>query len=344
MLKGASCVFAARIGIDLGAANVLAYVDQKGLVVQEPAVVAIDTRKDEVQALGHAALNMVGRTAEHIKIFQPLSEGTMTDHRILELLLRYLILRVCGRRCLFRPVTIISVPPKINSVERRAVLQAAYSAGAKEAHLVSETLLSGLGAGLDLNQARGHLVVNIGAGTTNVAVLSMDSEVISESIKVGGEDFTRAIMRYLKKHHNLVVGQLSAEQMKCAIGTVIPRDGQWEIRGQDYVSGLPEVRKVSATELQDVLLGCVEPIIATIVHVLEQTPPELARDIYSFGMVLTGGGALLHGMDQVLEEATGIQVKLPAEPLLSVIDGIKVLMNNKQYPLSPGVLNDYSAG
>ena len=129
MLKGASCVFAARIGIDLGAANVLAYVDQKGLVVQEPAVVAIDTRKDEVQALGHAALNMVGRTAEHIKIFQPLSEGAMTDHRILELLLRYLILRVCGRRCLFRPVTIISVPPKINSVERRAVLQAAYSAG-----------------------------------------------------------------------------------------------------------------------------------------------------------------------------------------------------------------------
>ncbi|MDD2630736.1 MAG: rod shape-determining protein [Limnochordia bacterium] len=287
---------------------------------------------------------MIGRTPASVRVLQPLRQGTMAGHRISELILRYLVVRVCGQRRLFRPIAFISVPPKITTVEERAIAQAAYSAGAKQVHLVSEALLSGLGAGLDITQPRGHLVVNIGAGTTDVAVLSMHNEVVSESVRLGGEDFTQAIIRYLRRQRNLVVGDLTAEQVKLKVASVVPTDGQMEVKGQDYVLGLPKLERVSALELQGVLLECVEPIIATIVHVLEQTPPELSRDIWTSGMVLTGGGALLHGLAEVLEQATGVFVQVAPDPLLCVINGMQILMTAGQYSSGYAISSDHTAG
>ena len=311
------------IGVDLGTANVLVYIKGKGVVLREPSVVAIDRDTNKVLAIGEEARKMLGRTPGNIVAIRPLREGVIADYDTTESMLRHFIEKVAGRSFIFKPRIMVCIPSGVTTVEKRAVLEAAVQAGARKTYLIEEPLAAALGAGLDISEPYGAMVVDIGGGTTDVAVISLGGIVASESLRIGGDKFDDAIMRYVKKEYNMMIGERTAEEIKMNIGTAIRgrREGSMEVRGRDLLSGLPKTVRMSAVEIGEALNEPVEAIVQCVKAVLETTPPELAADIMDRGIVMTGGGALLYALDELIQKETGIPTYLAEDPLSCVALG-----------------------
>lgn len=311
------------IGIDLGTANVLIYQRGRGIVLREPTVVAITKATKELKAAGEEARQMLGRTPGSIIAMQPIRDGVIADYTVTEQMLRYFMQKVVGKRFLIKPRVIICVPSGVTSVERRAVLDAAKEAGAKEAYPIEEPMAAAIGAGLNIGDPEGNMVVDIGGGTTDVAVISLGGIVRSESVRIGGNKLDEAIHRYVKREYNLIIGDRTAEEIKLDIGSAfaLQHEMEMEVRGRDLVNGMPKTVILNSREVRTALNEPVNQIVARTKSVLEQTPPELAADIVSHGIWLTGGGALLRGLDQLLEKETGIPVHVADDPLSCVALG-----------------------
>lgn len=311
------------IGVDLGTANVLVYIKGKGVVLREPSVVAIDRDSNKVLAIGEEARKMLGRTPGNIVAIRPLREGVIADYDTTESMLRHFIEKVAGRSFIFKPRIMVCIPSGVTTVEKRAVLEAAVQAGARKTYLIEEPLAAALGAGLDISEPYGAMVVDIGGGTTDVAVISLGGIVASESLRIGGDKFDDAIVRYVKKEYNMMIGERTAEEIKMNIGTAIRgrREGSMEVRGRDLLSGLPKTVRMSAVETGESLNEPVEAIVQCVKAVLETTPPELAADIMDRGIVMTGGGALLYALDELIQKETGIPTYLAEDPLSCVALG-----------------------
>lgn len=305
--------FGEDIGIDLGTASVLVYVKNKGVVLNEPSVVAIDKNSNNIIAVGEEARQMLGRTPGNIVAIRPMKEGVIADYDVTEKMLRYFISKVIDKKFFFKPRVMVGIPSGVTSVEERAVKQAAVSAGAREAFLIEEPLAAALGAGLDISEASGSMVVDIGGGTTDVAVLSLGGIVTSRSIRIGGDKIDESITRYMRRYHNLMIGERTAEEIKIELGTAIPEErikAQADIRGRDLVSGLPKNITVTAEEAYEAIKEPLEAVLVATKEVLERTPPELAADIMNKGIFLTGGGALLHGLDKFISRGTQLPVHI----------------------------------
>lgn len=315
--------FGKEIGIDLGTANVLVYIKGKGIVLQEPSVVAINNLNGEVLAVGEEARLMLGRTPGNIVAIRPLKDGVISDYQVTERMLKYFIDKTCGKRRFFRPKIMVCVPSGVTEVERKAVIDASTDAGGSKTILIEEPIAAAIGAGLEINKPDGNMVVDIGGGTADIAVISLGGVVVSTSIKVAGDKFDEAIIRYMRKVHNLLIGERTAEEMKIQIGTAYPRaqSVNMECRGRDLVSGLPKSVKVTSEEMHEALKESLNAITDAVHHVLENTPPELASDISNSGIYMTGGGALLHGLNKLLEISTGIPVYIADDPVSCVAKG-----------------------
>jgi len=311
------------IGIDLGTANVLIYQRGRGIVLREPSVVAVHKHSKELKAAGEEARQMLGRTPGSIIAMQPIRDGVIADYTVTEQMLRYFIEKVCGRRKFFKPRVIICVPSGVTSVERRAVLDAARSAGAKDAYPIEEPMAAAIGAGLNISDPEGNMVVDIGGGTTDVAVISLGGIVKSDSLRLGGMKLDEAILRYVKREFNLIIGERTAEEIKMEIGSAWPLEDEMEmeVRGRDMVDGMPKTIHLSSIAVREALSEPIAHIVSRTRSVLEQTPPELSADIVSHGIWLTGGGALLRGLDQLLQQQTGIPVHIAEDPLSCVAIG-----------------------
>jgi rod shape-determining protein MreB len=311
------------IGVDLGTATVLVYIKGKGIVLREPSVVAIDRDTNRIIAIGEEARRMLGRTPGNIIAIRPLREGVIADYDTTESMLRHFIEKVAGRSMFFKPRIMVCVPSGVTTVEKRAVLEAAMQAGARKTYLIEEPLAAALGAGLVISEPCGSMVVDIGGGTTDVAVLSLGGIVVSESLRVGGDKFDEALVRYIKKEYNIMIGERTAEEIKVNVGTAFPsgRNESMEIRGRDLVSGLPKTMRISSAETREALAEPISLIIECVKTVLEKTPPELAADIVDRGIVMTGGGSLLHGLDKLISQETGIPTYLAEDPLSCVALG-----------------------
>ncbi len=311
------------IGVDLGTATVLVYIKGKGIVLREPSVVAIDRDTNRIIAIGEEARRMLGRTPGNIVAIRPLREGVIADYDTTESMLRHFIQKVAGRSMFFKPRIMVCVPSGVTTVEKRAVLEAAIQAGARKTYLIEEPLAAALGAGLVISEPCGSMVVDIGGGTTDVAVLSLGGIVVSESLRVGGDKFDEALVRYIKKEYNIMIGERTAEEIKVNVGTAYPagRNESMEIRGRDLVSGLPKTMRIGSTETREALAEPISLIIECVKTVLEKTPPELAADIVDRGIVMTGGGSLLHGLDRLISQETGIPTYLADDPLSCVALG-----------------------
>lgn len=310
------------MGVDLGTASVLVYLKGRGIVLQEPSVVAIDKNTGKMIAVGEDARQMLGRMPGNIVAIRPLKDGVIADYDVTEQMLRYFIQKAVGHRLFFRPRVMICIPSGVTSVEERAVRQAALQAGARQAYVIEEPLAAALGAGITISEANGNMVVDVGGGTTDVAVLSLGGIVCSKSLRVGGDKFDEAIMKYIKKEYNLMIGERTAEELKINAGTAYPKAKEpgesMGIRGRDLISGLPKTIRVAAEEVYTALWEPIGQVIGAVKEVLERTPPELAADIINKGIVLTGGGSLLHGLDLLLSEETGLSVHI-AENAISCV-------------------------
>lgn len=329
-----------KIGIDLGTSTVQIYVRGEGIVVQEPSLVAINRDGDRILAIGSQALDMVGRTPDAIQVVRPMRDGVIADFVATEGMLHHFIGRVQGRNRIFKPEVMVCVPSGVTSVERRAVTEAAISAGARQAWLIDEPLAAAIGAGLPISEARGHAICDIGGGTTEIAVISLSGMVVAHSVRAGGNRLDEAVMAYLKRRHNLLIGERTAEEIKLAVGAAVPMREPLttEVRGRDLVSGLPRNVAVTSAEMMDALQEPLAMVVAGIRDVLEQTPPELAADIFERGLVLTGGGALLRGMDRFVAMHTGIPALVADDPQTCVVRGtgqaleqFEVLKRNQLY-------------
>lgn len=311
------------IGVDLGTANVLVYIKGKGIVLREPSVVAIDRDSNRILAIGEEARRMLGRTPGNIIAIRPLREGVIADYDTTESMLRHFIQKVAGKNFFFKPRIMICIPSGVTTVEKRAVLEAAIQAGARKTFLIEEPLAAALGAGLVISEACGSMVVDIGGGTTDVAVLSLGGIVVSESLRIGGDKFDEALVRYVKKEHNVLIGERTAEEIKITVGTAFPtgRNETMEIRGRDLVSGLPKTVRITSAETREALAEPISLIVDCVKAVLEKTPPELAADIVDRGIVMTGGGSLIHGLDRLINQETGIPTYLAEDPLSCVALG-----------------------
>jgi rod shape-determining protein MreB len=318
------------IGIDLGTANVLIHVKGRGVVLNEPSVVAIESDTKRVLAVGEEARRMVGRTPGNITAIRPLKDGVIADFEITELMLKYFIAKVGGKRWYSHPRILICAPTNITSVEQKAIREAAERSGAREVFLVEEPKAAAIGAGMDIFQPSGNMVVDIGGGTTDVAVLSMGDIVTSSSIKIAGDTFDAAITKYIKNKYKLLIGERTSEDIKVKIGTVYPngRSEQMDIRGRDMVSGLPQTISIHSNEIQDALWDPVSTIVTAAKSVLERTPPELSADIIDRGVILTGGGALLNGLDQLLADELKVPVLIAEDPMHCVVKGTGIMLNN----------------
>ncbi len=312
-----------KIGIDLGTANVLVYVKGRGIVIQEPSIVAVSIGDNKIVAVGEEARTMLGRVPEAIEVLHPLRDGVIADYVVTEALLRYFIERIAGRFRLFRPIVMVSVPVGVTSVEERAVRDAARQASGREAFVVPEPLAAAIGAGLPIDTPTGSMVVDIGGGTSEAAVVSMYGIVVSSSARVGGLKFDDAIASYLRRKYNLVIGEQTAEEIKIAVGSALPLEETMEIevRGRDQVAGLPRTIRVTSEEVTEALTEPLASVVGVVKSVLEQTPPELASDIIDRGMVLTGGGALLRNVDQLLAQQTNVPCYVADNPLACVALG-----------------------
>ena len=316
-------MFEKKIGIDLGTANVLAYVKGRGIVIQEPSIVAVSISDNKIVAVGEEARKMLGRVPEAIEVLHPLRDGVIADYVVTEALLRYIIERVAGRVRLFRPIVMVSVPVGVTSVEERAVRDAARQASGREAFVIPEPLAAAIGAGLPIDTPTGSMVVDIGGGTSEAAVVSMYGIVVSSSARVGGLKFDDAIASYLRRKYNLVIGEQTAEDVKIAIGSALPLDEplEIEVRGRDQVAGLPRTIRVTSDEVTEALAEPLAAVVGVVKNVLEQTPPELASDIIDRGMVLTGGGALLRNVDRLLAQQANVPCYVADNPLACVALG-----------------------
>ena len=305
------------IGIDLGTANILVYVKGKGIVLKEPSVVAIDKVRNKVLAVGEPAREMLGRSPETIVAIRPMNEGVIANYTVTQKLIAYVIEKVAGKSMFFKPRVMTCVPIGITSVEKRAVMEATTQGGASKTYLIEEPLAAALGAGLDITQPRGNMVVDIGGGTTDIAVLSLGGIVVSSSIRIGGDHFDEAIIAYVKKKYEVLIGERTAEEIKIKIATVV-EDGRNEtiqVRGRDMVEGLPKTITVTSEDCRIALADAVGSLVNTVHGVLENCPPELASDIVDNGIWLTGGGALLDGLAEVMQKETGITTKAAENPL-----------------------------
>lgn len=315
--------FGSDIGIDLGTASVLVFIKGKGIVLQEPAVVAIDKNTNQVLAVGEEARRMLGRTPGNIVAIRPLKDGVISDYDVTERMLKYFIQRTVGKKLFFKPKIIVCVPSGVTEVEKRAVIDATNEAGARTTYLIEEPIAAAIGAGLDIAQPNGHMIVDIGGGTTDIAVISLGGIVVSTSIKVAGDRFDESITRYMRKRHNIMIGERTAEDIKINIGGAYPRTQQafMDVRGRNLVSGLPVNIKISSEEILEALEESVSAIADAVHSVLEKTPPELASDIANQGIVMTGGGALLWGFNKLIEKRTGIPVYIAEEAVSCVAKG-----------------------
>lgn len=326
------------IGIDLGTATVLIYLKGKGVVLQEPSVVAMNRDTKKILAIGTEARRMLGRTPGNIIATRPLREGVIADYNITEAMLKDFIRRVGGQRPFSRPRVVVCIPTGVTTVEKRAVIDACKQAGARSATLVEEPLAAALGAGLDITLPSGHMVVDVGGGTTDVAVMSLGGVVRSESIRVGGDKFDEALMRWIKMKHNLLIGERTAEEVKITVGSAgcDSRNESMEVRGRDLVTGLPKTITITSAETREALEENIMAICDTIRTVLEATPPELSADIVDKGIMMTGGGAMLHGLDQVISSVTGVPTYLAEDPVSAVAIGTGKVLDH--YEMKDGHL------
>lgn len=311
------------LGIDLGTASVLVYIKGKGIVLNEPSVVAIDRNTDKILAVGEEARLMLGRTPGNIVAIRPLRDGVISDYNVTEKMLRYFIDKAIGKKRIFKPRMVVCVPSGVTEVEKRAVIDAANQAGARTTRLIEEPIAAAIGAGLDISKASGNMITDIGGGTSDVAVISLGGIVVSSSIKIAGDKFDEAIVRYMRKKHNIMVGERTAEELKIKVGTAFPRETpvKMEVRGRNLISGLPKTLEVTSDEMLEALSEPIAAIADAVHSVLERTPPELAADISDRGIVMTGGGSLLYGLDMLMAKRTGIPVYVADEPISSVAMG-----------------------
>lgn len=327
------------IGIDLGTATVLVYVKGKGIVIKEPSVVAIDKNTDKILKVGREAQLMLGRTPGNITAIRPLRDGVISQYEITLRMIQHFIKKACGT-VIFKPRVIICVPSGITEVEERAVVDAATQAGAKRTYLIEEPVAAAIGAGIDISAPNGHMVVDIGGGTTDVAVISLGGVVVSESIKVAGDKFDEAIIRYVRRKHNVLIGERTAETIKIKIGSAWPREEPRtiEVKGRCLIQGLPRLVRISSHEIPDALEEPITAIIEAVCSVIERTPPELIGDIITNGIVMTGGGSLLYGLDRLIEYATGIRTRIAKKAVSCVAIGTGKSLDHI-YALPEGAIN-----
>ena len=323
-------MFERQIGIDLGTVNVLVYVSGRGIVLREPSVVAISIRDNKIVSVGQEAREMIGRSPESIEVARPMREGVIADYVVTEAMLRYFIRKVVGRNPLLKPRVMISVPRGVTSVESRAVHDAAMQAGAKEAYLIPEPLAAAYGAGLPIGTPTGNLVVDVGGGTTEAAVISMNDIVVWSSVRVGGIRTDEAIISYVRKKYNLIIGEQTAEEIKIQIGSALPQAEELtlEVRGRDQVAGLPKTITLTSGEITEAIAEPMASIISVVKQTLEKTPPELAADIIDRGMVLSGGGGLLRNLDKLLTKETNVPCFVAEHPMACVAIGAGRALEN----------------
>ena len=311
------------IGIDLGTASVLVYLKGKGVVLKEPSVVAFDRDTNKIKAIGEEARLMLGRTPGNIVAVRPLRQGVISDYTVTEKMIKYFIQKALGKRSFRKPRISVCVPSGATEVEKKAVEDATYQAGAREVEIIEEPIAAAIGAGIDISRPCGNMIVDIGGGTTDIAVISLGGTVVSTSIKIAGDDFDEAIVRYMRKKHNMLIGERTAEDIKIKIGTCYPmaQNGTMDVRGRNLVTGLPRTITVSSEETEEALREPTLQIVEAVHSVLEKTPPELAADVADRGIVLTGGGALLRGLEELIEDRTGINTMTADQPMTCVAVG-----------------------
>lgn len=317
------------IGIDLGTATVIAYVKGKGIVLREPSVVAVNNITKEVLAVGHEARRMLGRTPGNIVATRPLRDGVISDYTVTEKMLKYFIQKI-GGRFLFSPRIMICIPSQVTEVEKKAVIDAASNAGARKVYLIEEPIAAAIGAGIDISKPCGNMIVDIGGGTTDIAVISLGGSVVSSSIKVAGDKFDEAIVKYIKKRHNVMIGERTAEELKVNVGCVFPKfqDMEMDVRGRDLTTGLPRTITIYSSEMMEALEEPAMMIVEAVHSVLEKTPPELAADISDKGIYMTGGGCLIDGLDKLLQDKLGINVMIAEDAVSCVAIGTGKALDN----------------
>ncbi len=311
------------IGIDLGTASILVYIKGKGVVLKEPSVVAFDRDTNKIKAIGEDARLMLGRTPGNIVAVRPLRQGVISDYTVTEKMMKYFITKAVGRRSFRKPRIAVCVPSGVTEVEKKAVEDATYQAGAREVAIIEEPIAAAIGAGIDISKPCGNMIVDIGGGTTDIAVISLGGTVVSDSIKVAGDNFDEALVRYMRTKHNLLIGERTAEDLKVRIGSAYKRSEPMylDVRGRNLVTGLPKTVRVSSEDTEEALRSTTEQIVEAIHSILEKTPPELAADISERGIVLTGGGALLNGLEDLICSKTGITTMTAEEPMTAVAIG-----------------------
>ncbi|TSC94403.1 MAG: rod shape-determining protein MreB [Parcubacteria group bacterium Licking1014_1] len=327
-------MFNAKIAIDLGTCNSLVYILGKGIVLYEPSVVAVSLADNRILAVGEAAKEMIGRTPADIKVYRPLKDGVIADYKVTQAMLRYFINKTTSRFNFFKPELVISVPAGITSTERRAVIEAALSAGARQAYAAKEPILAAIGAGIPINSCSGHMIIDVGGGTSEVAVISLGGIVTSHSVRVAGDKIDAAITEYIKKKYNLAIGTQSAEEIKIKVGTALPeRELKYlEIQGRDLILGLPRNIKISNNEVCEAISDVLAEIVQIAKQVLSETPPELSADIMNKGIIMAGGGSLLPKINELVAQSTGVPCFVAEEPLFCVVKGTGMVLEH---------LNDY---
>ncbi len=323
-------MFTRKIGIDLGTVNTIVFVPGKGFIINEPTIVALSKHDNIVLAVGREAKDMIGRTPEDIVAYRPMRDGVIADYYITRAMLRYFITRACGQFNIFKPEVVISVPAGISSVERRAVINAAKEAGAREAHVVREPILAALGAGIPINYHSGNMIINIGGGTSEVAVVSLGNIVSWSSLRVAGNKFDQAIMDFIKKKYSLAIGEQTAEGLKIAIGSALPSKEklEYQVRGRDLVYGLPRDISVNSNEIAEALNPHLIEVATSVQNVFNTTPPELVADIMEKGIIVSGGGAHLRFIDEFFKRMTGVETYIADEPLFCVAKGAGLILNH----------------
>jgi len=323
-------IFVKKLGIDLGTANTLVFLPGSGVILNEPSVVVISQSDNRVLAVGDEAKNMIGKTPDDIVAYRPMKDGVIADYRVTEAMLRYYIKKALGKFNIFKPEVMISVPAGVTSTERRAVVEAAIKAGAKSAYVVKEPILAAIGAGIPIHEPQGRMIVDIGGGTTDAAVISLGGIVSSISVKVAGNKIDQAIADYIKKTFNLAIGDRTAEEIKIAIGSAVPIEEELthKIKGRDFLTGLPRSADVSTNEIVKAIDGELREIIKAIKMVLQETPPELASDIIDNGIIMTGGSSLLRNIDELIYRSTGIKVTIADDALFCVAKGTGIALEH----------------
>jgi len=323
-------LFIKKIGIDLGTANTLVYVPGKGIIINEPTVVAVSISDNKILAVGNEAREMLGRTPDAIMALRPMKDGVIADYRVTEAMLRYFINKTAGSLRFFRPEVMVAVPAGITSTEKRAVVDATLNAGAKAAYVVKEPVLAAIGAGIPINEPAGHMIIDIGGGTSEVAVISLGGIVACASARVGGNKIDQSIAEYIRKKHNLAIGERMAEEIKFTIGSALPQkdEQKMDVRGRDLIAGLPKTIEIKSNEVTEAISENLREVIVAIKSVLQNTPPELSADIIDRGMIISGGGALLRNMPELIEKATGVACYAAENPLFCVAKGAGIALEH----------------